>query len=79
MKTTRARRKMIEDAAAAGYFVYESDVYVKITKHRQPGQLGVILWEDGTAHRTDDARWDVVCGRATPIRTLKAMRSLLNL
>lgn len=74
MNTTRARRKMIDDAKAKGYTVIESESNVQIWTGSDDGDVGITLWFDGVSTRADiDLRY------ATAIRTVKAMRQLLNL
>lgn len=74
MKTTKAQRKLINDAQIAGCTVEIGSTYTDISKVDKQGFVGIRINEDGTAHRTD-----VSADSALTIRTQKVMREILGL
>ena len=87
MRTTKAQRKLINDARIAGYTVGECssciDIF-KVNKEAKPVKtmaglvypisIGIRMEMDGTAHRKD-----VSADSALTIRTQKMMREILGL
>ena len=87
MRTTKAQRKLINDARIAGYTVGECssciDIF-KVDKEAKPVKtmaglvypisIGIRMEMDGTAHRKD-----VSSDSALTIRTQKMMREILGL
>lgn len=74
MNTTKAIRKLIDDAIAAGHEVEESAYEVRIPPLKR-GRVGITIYQDGTALRNDVPDLSLL----TTIRTQKQMRKLLDL
>jgi hypothetical protein len=74
MKTTKARRQLINDAKAAGYRVNESPASCSISTGKTNRSVGLVIWEDGKA-----TRLDIDHAYCLAIRTVKEMRSTLGL
>jgi hypothetical protein len=74
MKTTAQRRKLIEEARVRGLTVRETNSCVHILTGKTFKSVGITLWPDGTATRSD-----IDFQLCTTIRTIKLMRIILGL
>jgi hypothetical protein len=69
-----AFEQIAKDAEKKGWQIRRFPCHTAITRGKSARSIGVVLWEDGTAHRSD-----VPLDAAKNLRSIKAIREILDL